>query len=167
MTGPRPSAERAVAALRTLGPYLGWICCAAGALLCALGWYGVSGEVYAARQIPYLASATAPGTALIVGGLVLLAGRDRGRDGGPGPERLRRQVAELHGLLTEPAPETAGAGTGAGGAEEALLAVAGGSTYHRADCPLVAGDRDPRPVTPAEAAQRGLRPCPLCDPPAV
>lgn len=64
MTGPRPSAERAVAALRALGPYLGWICCAVGALLCALGWYGVSGEVYLARQVPCLSSATAPGAAL-------------------------------------------------------------------------------------------------------
>ena len=119
MTGARPSAERAVAALRALGPYLGWICCALGALLCALGWYGVSGEVYAARQIPYLASATAPGAALIVGGLVLLAGRGAGLDGGSGPaggpgqERLRRQVAEL--LTMEPSPIRLGVPSDASG----------------------------------------------------
>lgn len=176
MTGPRESVERVTAVLQTLRPYLGWICCAAGAVLCALGWYGVSGERYTARQIPYLASATAPGVALITGGLVLLAARTRAAEQGPGQQRLRSQVAALHALLTEPelepepepAPEPEPeAEAGPGGRDDgSLLAVPGGSTYHRSGCTLLEG-REPERITPATAAGRGLRPCPLCDPPAV
>jgi hypothetical protein len=175
MPGPRESAERASAALRAVRPYLGWICCAAGAVLCALGWYGVSGERCPARQIPYLASATAPGAALIAGGLVLLASRPD-----PEQERSRRQVAALHALLTEPEPEPgpepeleagpeseSGPQPQPGPGPEQLLAVPGGRTYHRYGCSLLEGRPDPEPVTPATAARRGLRPCPLCDPPGV
>ncbi|MFD0428660.1 hypothetical protein ACFQ60_14135 [Streptomyces zhihengii] len=50
-----------------------------GAVLCVLGWYGVSGERTAARQLPYLASATVPGAALLVAGAVLLAASARVR----------------------------------------------------------------------------------------
>ncbi|MEZ0089043.1 hypothetical protein [Streptacidiphilus sp. EB129] len=204
MTRPRESAEKVtaltVAAGRVLRPHLGWICCTAGALLCALGWYGVSGERYAARQIPYLASATAPGVALIVGGLVLLAARSRSAAGGAAEERMRLQVALLYRLLTEAeeppaeAPGVAGApGTSAtraatapaatrretaeqetagreaagreSGADGGLLTVPGGRTYHRPECPLIEGRLDPEPVTRSGIAERGLRPCPLCDPP--
>ncbi|QMU77846.1 hypothetical protein GXW83_21285 [Streptacidiphilus sp. PB12-B1b] len=179
MTGE--SAERVAAVLRTLRPYLGWICCAAGAVLCGLGWYGVSGERYTARQIPYLASATAPGAALLAGGLVLLAARGPAGPDGPEQQRSRRQIDTLYALLTE--TETQGAATEAGpdaaaaAAPEAgpepepgpasggLLAVAGGSSYHRPGCVLLEGRSDPEPVTPASAAGRGLRPCPLCEPP--
>lgn len=53
--------------------WAGLAAAACGAVLCVAGWYGVSGERFAARQIPYLASCTVPGAALIVAGAVLLA----------------------------------------------------------------------------------------------
>ena len=50
---------------------------AVGAVLSVIGWYGVSGERFAERQIPYLASCTVPGAALLVAGAVLLAAAGR------------------------------------------------------------------------------------------
>lgn len=174
---PVRTARTALQALRT---HLGWVCCAGGVLLCALGWYGVSGERYPARQIPYLASATAPGAALIIGGTVLLAARRRDAQASPeqqrNQEQMQRQLSLLYQLLTD-ALETAeaaparpaadpGAGTGTDGSA-LLLAVPGGRTYHRTGCLLVQGRQDPERLLDGTAAERGLRPCPLCDPPEV
>jgi hypothetical protein len=168
---------------------LGWIALALGAVLCFLGWYGASGERYAAQQLPYLASATAPGVALLLGGIVLLAARhapDRS-SGSRQQEHILRQLELLYGLLTEEqkaAADTARSPNGhsvlhspeqpaasgpaspaAPAAAVALLAVPGGGTYHLADCLLLQGRGDPQPATSASIAQHGLRPCPLCEPP--
>ncbi|MGW3407516.1 hypothetical protein ACWDPI_39775, partial [Streptomyces zhihengii] len=64
-----------------------------GAVLCVLGWYGVSGEPTAARQLPYLASATVPGAALLVAGAVLLAASARVRPPGAGGDGLASRRA--------------------------------------------------------------------------
>ena len=70
-----------------------------GAVLLVVGWYGVSGEAVEAKQIPYIASASIPGAALLISGAVLLAaGWYGGRDG----DETARRVAELHMLLVEP-----------------------------------------------------------------
>jgi len=190
MTGPEGSTITAAVLrmLRVLHAQLGWVSCAVGVLLCALGWYGVSGERYSARQIPYLASATVPGAALIVGGMVLLAARSRGAGAGaatdavratPEQEQMHRQTALLYQLLTkeldlptDPTDLTVrrkdvgeAAGASSAPSAEQLLSVPGGRTYHRADCPLVQGRQDPEPTAPDAVAARGLRPCPLCEPP--
>ncbi|MET9580141.1 hypothetical protein ACLQ2D_38640 [Streptomyces sp. DT199] len=148
--------------LRTVHPVLwaGWAALAAGAVLCVVGWYGVSGERYAERQLPYLASCTIPGAALIIAGAVLLA---RGRE-----SIAARRVEELYGLLVEDGP---------GGPEEAgraalaplavsgdLLMVPGGTLWHRADCPLVAGKAEAVPVDSKLVASGELDPCPICEP---
>lgn len=96
--------------LRTRG---GWLVGLCGVLLCALGWYGVSGERYEARQLPYLASATIPGAALIVAGAVLVVGTRRGAGGADGSgavdAELRSMVGQLYRLLVEPVPGDAAA----------------------------------------------------------
>ena len=171
---PPRTARTALQALRT---HLGWVCCAGGVLLCALGWYGVSGERYTARQIPYLASATAPGAALIIGGTVLLAARRRDAPDSPEQQRnheqMQRQLSVLYQLLTDAVETAEGpAGPIADSAAETdtadlLLAVPGGRTYHRTGCLLVQGRQDPERLIDGAASQRGLRPCPLCDPPEV
>ena len=180
---PPRTARTALQALRT---HLGWVCCAGGVLLCALGWYGVSGERYTARQIPYLASATAPGAALIIGGTVLLAARRRDAQNSPEQQRnqdqMQRQLAVLYQLLTdavktaEGPPRTTADSSAADSATDSaagtdhadlLLAVPGGRTYHRTGCLLVQGRQDPERLIDGTASQRGLRPCPLCDPPEV
>lgn len=165
--------------------YGGWIVVLIGAVLCAVGWYGVSGEKHEARQLPYIASATVPGAALIVAGAVLVAARQRG--GGASDEALRRQVAELHALILEPVgadgevdrtaagatptavavAETAGSAPPGGDAQAVPLpfaSLAGGARYHRPDCELVRGKNGVFALGPEKAAELDLRPCALCDP---
>jgi hypothetical protein len=156
---------------RGLRGRLGLAAGAAGALLCVLGWYGVSGERYAERQLPYLASATIPGAALIVAGAVLVARPDEEteRERAAGDEETRRQLRLLYELLVEEAGRT-GAASGGAGAEQGAAApgrfcyLPNGRTYHRTTCLLVEGRGDALPVTPVGAQERGLRPCPLCTP---
>ncbi|MEV8587463.1 hypothetical protein AB0424_11075 [Streptomyces sp. NPDC051180] len=118
---------------------------AAGAVLCVLGWYGISGERFAERQLPYLASCTVPGAALIVAGAVLtgtaalLSVRTPQTEptGPPGPEP------------ESPPPSDDGP----------PLRVPGGTLAHRPDCPLVEGKPEA-----TEAGAAGLDPCPVCEP---
>ncbi|WP_406057090.1 hypothetical protein OG462_11715 [Streptomyces sp. NBC_01077] len=130
----------------------GLVAAAGGAVLCVLGWYGISGERFAERQLPYLASCTVPGAALIVAGAVL--------------------VVAAHALPVRP-PEARGPGAAPGteenpvASEESappssdgpLLRVPGGTLAHRPDCPLIAGK--PAAVDVGEAS---LAPCPVCEP---
>ncbi|GAA2302434.1 hypothetical protein GCM10010234_51720 [Streptomyces hawaiiensis] len=148
--------------LRTVHPVLwaGWAALAAGAVLCAVGWYGVSGERYAERQLPYLASCTIPGAALIIAGAVLLA---QGR----GSVSAAR-VEELYELLVAAEPagteETGRAAPGPLAVSGDLLMVAGGTLWHRADCPLVAGKAEAVPVDAELVARGELDACPICEP---
>ncbi|MFE0651792.1 hypothetical protein ACFVZH_24700 [Streptomyces sp. NPDC059534] len=115
---------------------------AAGAVLCVLGWYGMSGERFAERQLPYLASCTVPGAALIVAGAVLT-----------GTATLLSPVRP-----PEPAPPEA-AETPPPADDGPPLRVPGGTLAHRPDCPLVAGKAEA-----TEAGAAALDPCPVCEP---
>lgn len=66
----------------------------AGVLLLVLGWYLISGEAIAAKQLPYVASASIPGAVLVVCGFLLALSATTDPD-------TARRVAELHALLTE------------------------------------------------------------------
>lgn len=134
----------------------------AGAILLVAGWYGVSGESVVAKQVPYLASATAPGIALVLVGTILLAPVLRGAaDGADLTERLVE-------LLTEPDDGTAPTSSAPAppADEHRLLAVAGGSSYHRPTCALVRGKPDAAPVDREAIEARGLDPCRVCRPDA-
>ncbi|MFF3646394.1 hypothetical protein [Streptomyces sp. NPDC002564] len=128
---------------------------AVGAVLCVIGWYGVSGERFAERQLPYLASCTVPGAALIVAGAVLLAHARSAL--------AAARVEELYGLLvaTGPAEPAPAARAAAGGA---LRMVPGGTLWHRADCALVAGKREAVPADAGILSAGALAPCPICEP---
>lgn len=159
------------ARLRTVHPVLwaGWAALAAGAVLCVIGWYGISGERFAERQVPYLASCTIPGAALIIAGAVLLA---------HGQNTLAAaRIEELYGLLVTVAEESEKS-DGSPGSETApvaavtavsgeLLMVPGGTLWHRADCPLVAGKPEAVPVDSRVLSSGELGPCPICEPPAA
>ncbi|WP_244905267.1 hypothetical protein [Streptomyces agglomeratus] len=119
---------------------------ACGAVLSVIGWYGVSGERFAERQLPYLASCTVPGAALIVAGAVFLA-----RVGPAWAATEKNAAAEP---LEVPAPPPSARGP--------LVRVPGGTLLHRPDCPLVAGK--PGAAPPDDASGLGL--CPVCEPPA-
>ncbi|MEV6206761.1 hypothetical protein [Kitasatospora sp. NPDC051914] len=151
---PRPSAA---GLLRALREWPGWFTLAAGAVLCVLGWYGVSGEEFAARQLPYIASATAPGAALIVAGAVLIAVRRPGA--GPG-EQTDRRLEQLYALLVTETPAAAPEEDGGG----PPVGLPDGTLYHRRDCPLVSGKTGAEPVDARAVRDRGLTPCPVCDP---
>src|SRR4051794_23671529 len=148
--------------LRTVHPVLwaGWAALAAGAVLCVIGWYGVSGERFAERQLPYLASCTVPGAALIVAGAVLLT---QGRGA-----LAAARVEELYGLLVAAGSADAEKSGPAAARPLAvsgdLLMVPGGTLWHRADCPLGAGKAEAVPVDTKLMASGELRPCPICDP---
>ncbi|WP_405857903.1 hypothetical protein OG407_13235 [Streptomyces sp. NBC_01515] len=150
------------ARLRTVHPALwaGWAALAAGAVLCVLGWYGVSGERYAERQLPYLASCTIPGAALIVAATVLLT---HGRSA-----LAAARVEELYGLLVaaeaNDVEESAQAAAAPVAISGDLLMVPGGALWHRADCPLVAGKPEAVPVDSKLVANGELSPCPICEP---
>jgi hypothetical protein len=136
------------------GPGPGWLLAALGGALCVLGWYAVSGESVTARQLPYLASATAPGIALLTGGLVWLAVRAAPPAG----------TGEPAAAPDWQAPEAAGEPGVLGGG---LVAVPGGTLCHRPGCPLVAGKEQAVPVDAAAVRERGLAPCPVCEPDIV
>jgi len=132
---------------------------AAGAVLFVLGWYGASGEALVAAQVPYLASASLPGAALVVAGAVLLNGELARRS----DERAAEMIEVLYGLLTETGPEPERATTRPPATSDELVALADARRYHRPHCALVAG-KAPAVVGPDEIAARLLAPCPVCEP---
>jgi hypothetical protein len=134
------------------GVELGWLVAAAGVGLDVVGWYQVSGQPTEAQQLPYLASATIPGAALIVAGAVLIAGG--------------RRAAGAVGL------RTAGGVTGRTTVSHAarqggLWALPDGSYVHRADCPLLDGKPEAFEVTADTTGASPSRPCPICEPEPV
>jgi len=142
-------------------PFVGWALAAAGAIALFVGWFGVSGQSLTAKQLPYLVSAGLTGIALFILAGVFLATDDVRRQFARIAE-LERKVDDLYTLFVAelssepkaPAPR------------DAVLALPSGSSYHRADCALVAGKVEAAPVTADDVASRRLRPCRVCDPDA-
>lgn len=131
-----------------------------------LGWYGISGAATVPEQMPFLASATAPGLALVVAGAVLMAG-DRTRRN---QDRAFDELATLYRLLTA-AVESGSAGAAnvadhPAMASSGIVSVAGGTRYHRPGCALVAGKATVDEVDGTAVGARHLEPCPICEPPA-
>jgi hypothetical protein len=157
-TLPRPPALGTRTA-RAAREHLGWIFGAAGALLCALGWYGVSGERYTARQIPFLASATAPGVALIVCGGVLLAARHRGAAAPRELARLTERLSVLCELLTDASPTGSGFDGARTGSHPGSHPGVGSGLRPGPGPGGVSRDSEPRsaPVSPVLLAVQGAR----------
>ncbi|MFE9041925.1 hypothetical protein ACFYOG_13515 [Streptomyces sp. NPDC007818] len=130
--------------------WCGLVAAVGGAVLCVLGWYGISGERFAERQLPYLASCTVPGAALLVAGAVLVAAAARA---GPPPSPDTEPSPG-----TEPSPDTVLPPPPSSGGPP--LRVPGGTLAHRPDCPLVADRPDAVPA----AGDPALAPCPVCEP---
>lgn len=131
------------------------------AVALTLGWYGVSGQVLVAKQLPYLVSGGLVGVACVIVAAMLL-GAEVVRGELARLERVEILVGELHAALLEvtsgPRPMLVA------GAPADVLAVASGSTFHRPGCPLLEGKRDATPVSGEERERRQLRPCRVCDP---
>jgi len=139
-------------------PWAGWAFIGLGALLVLLGYFGVSRESIVEKQIPFLVSGGIGGVLLCVVGAYFLGTEELRKDSGR-LDRLETMVQELHGalLVSRDAPVVAPVPEGT------LVAVVGGETFHRDDCAM-AGGKDVEVVTVESAAERDLRPCPLCEP---
>lgn len=150
-------------------PVLGYLFIAVGAVLLLTAYLGVSREVLVAKQIPYLVSGGLFGVAAVTLGSRLLLIEDLRRDGGR-LDRLERTVTELHAvLLTRPdAPSSSQAlRASSNGAPDRLLALDGGDSFHRQDCPLVEGKKKTHALTAKAAQSEGLQACPMCRPMVV
>jgi len=153
-------------------PVLGWVLAGLGALALLLGWYGVSGQALTAKQLPYLVSGGLTGIGLLVIAAVFLATEDVRRQ----LDRLgevERKVDALYAFFAAdladvaPAVEAPRARPAAAGPRtpaDTLLALPAGTSYHRADCALVAGKANAEPVDAGGVDARGLTPCRVCDP---
>jgi hypothetical protein len=130
-----------------------------GAVLLFLGWWGVSGAATVAEQLPYFASGSIPGAALVVAGAVLLA-RESGQRAARRTDDL---IAQLHALLVEEAPDDAPAPEPVARLD-GLVAIAGSDHFHRAECLLVAGKTAVERVDADAIARRQLTPCTVCEP---
>jgi hypothetical protein len=149
-------------------PVLGYVFVAAGLVLLLVAYLGVSREVLVAKQLPYLVSGGLSGLAAVTLGSRLLLIEDLRRDTRR-LDRLEQAVVDLHdALLTRPdAPaRTAGERSYANGhaSHEALLALTGGTTFHRQGCAMVQGKSTAEPVTVSVAQEKGLRACRMCQP---
>ncbi|MFA5889797.1 MAG: hypothetical protein WDA27_02400 [Actinomycetota bacterium] len=155
-------------AARASRPAVGWILIAVGVLALLLGYLGVSRQALVAKQIPYLVSGGIPGMVLVAIGAFFVATEDLRREL-QRIEVLEEKVAQLHSALLrptgDPAPEIARNGDTPTG--ETLVAIARGSHYHRADCPMAKGKAGAGAVSAAVVARRKLSPCPMCAPAGV
>jgi len=156
---------------RATRPVWGWILVGAGALLILIGYLGISREALVAKQLPYLISGGIGGIALIGFGTMLVGTEDLKRT----QERidhLEDLVADLHDTLLNRPDAPALSRNGHSGAQQSsgageagtLMALPGGQSFHRADCSMIEGKRDAKPVTASAARRQGLKPCRLCEP---
>ncbi|MFB7517002.1 hypothetical protein [Streptomyces sp. NPDC056144] len=129
----------------------GAVAAAAGLVLCVLGWYGISGERYVERQLPYLASCVVPGAALLVAGAVLVAAALTLPVPPPAPEQPPEQLPPEERTGAPPPSSTA-----------PPLHLPGGTLAHRPDCPLIVGKPEAREVE--DPPHTSLSPCPVCEP---
>jgi hypothetical protein len=156
---------------RATRPVWGWISVGVGLLLVLMGYLGISREALVAKQLPYLISGGILGLAFVGFGTMLVGTEDLKRTH-ERIDHLEDLVADLHAaLLSRPdAPalssngEVAGQRGAAPSSTVTLLALPGGQSYHRADCSMIEGKRDAKPVTASAARRQGLKPCRLCDP---
>src|SRR5947207_11204462 len=133
---------------RATRPVWGWILVGLGLLLVLIGYLGISREALVAKQLPYLISGGIGGLALVGFGAMLVGTEDL--------KRTQERIDELEGLVADlhttllsrpdaPALSSNGdaAGQYAGGtASVTLVALPGGSSYHRDDCSMVQGKRE-------------------------
>jgi hypothetical protein len=146
--------------LGRLGGQLGVGLCLLGFLLVFLGWNGAASRNFVPAQFPYLISGGVAGLCLVVVGVGTIVVQNQ-----------RTDRAELQKTLEQliEAVEHAGIArsNGAAASPSSDDLVAGKDSYHRADCRLAQGRAEAEPVTVAEAVERNLEPCRVCNPPTI
>lgn len=131
-----------------------------GMLAILLGWVGASRTPLQFEQTPYLISGGLLGLAFVfTGGFIYFAYWQtvRIRES----REQQRQLVEAIGRLEARLVATEVAAGADATTTSGLVATGGGTMFHRADCPIVAGRDDLKPVDPEDT---NLRPCKMCDP---
>jgi hypothetical protein len=145
--------------------WLGTALAIGGAVMLFLGWWGASGAATVAEQLPYIASGSIPGAALVVAGAIVLGRESNQRSA----RRTDELIAELHALLVEDVPDAPAVPVATAAISDGLVALASSGHFHRADCVLVAGKPGVEAVAVDDIDRRHLVACPVCEPerPAV
>ena len=149
--------------LSQLGGQLGVGLCVAGFLLVFLGWNGAASRDRVPAQFPYLLSGGIAGLCLVIVGVGMLIVQNQRTDRAAlqsSIDRLREAVERSGGAAV------AGNGHGSALAVPEGSVIAGASSYHRPDCHLAAGRTEAEVLTRAEAVERELDPCRVCNPDA-
>lgn len=128
-----------------------------GLIAIAFGWNGAAGQLSTLAQLPYVISGGLIGIAFVILGAAMLVVQSARED---------RAILEAKlDLLAEAflegqgrAPKAAAPGDLSG------LVVAGSASYHVPGCRLVDGREETGYLTPAEAQERQLKACRVCQP---
>lgn len=138
-----------------------------GFLVVILGWIGASGTPLLFEQIPYMISGGLLGLGLIfAGGFVYFAYWQTllVRESRTAREDLQASLSRLEVMLSASLSNGAATAPTSMNGSAGLVATATGSMVHRADCSIVVGRDNLRPVA---ADEPGLSACGLCQPLAV
>jgi hypothetical protein len=145
--------------LGALGGKVGLALAGIGLLAIGIGWNGAAGQLTILGQVPYVISGGLIGLSLVVLGAAMLVVQNAREDRAMLEAKLDRLIESIADATgTQPAG-TPGDVSG--------LVVAGTASYHVPGCRLVDGREATAYLTPAEAVERSLKPCRVCQPEAA
>ncbi|MDP3714016.1 MAG: hypothetical protein Q8R60_16190 [Mycobacteriales bacterium] len=141
------------------GGKVGIALAAVGLIAILIGYNGAAGQLTILGQLPYVISGGVLGIAFVILGAAMLVVQSHRED----RARLEAKLDEL--------VEAIGGSAAAGPARHVAspsdlsgLVVAGTASYHTAGCRLVDGREETSYLTPAEAQERELKACRVCQP---
>jgi hypothetical protein len=143
-----------------LGGKAGLALAAVGIIAIAVGWNGAAGQLSTLAQVPYILSGGLIGISFVILGAAMLIVQGARED---------RAILEAKlDLLAEAFLEGQGrAGRADAPGDVSGLVVAGSASYHVPGCRLVDGREETSYLTPAEARDRELKACRVCQPDAA
>lgn len=140
-----------------LGGKAGLALAAVGLLAIAFGWNGAAGQTSTLFQLPYILSGGLIGIAFVILGAAMLIVQSNRED--------RALLEAKLDLLAEAFLEGQGRAPKADAPRDVSgLVVAGSASYHGPGCRLVDGREETSYLTPAEARDRDLKACRVCQP---
>ena len=147
-----------------LALYLGAVLVAVGTFALYKGYDGAAHTAIQVAQTPFIISGGLFGAALMVIGTVIIALHVLLRV----QADFRREIAATRRSMEEVADSIARA-TALGGSRKTstngtVMVGRGSSSFHKADCRLVAGGTNVRPIPREDADRNGLTPCRICKP---
>ncbi len=133
---------------------------AIGLLAIAFGWNGAAGQLQTVAQLPYILSGGLVGISFVILGAAMMVVQGAREDRALLEAKLDLLAeAFLEGQGRAPRADAPGDLSG--------LVVAGSASYHVPGCRLVDGREETSYLTPAEARDRELKACRVCQPDAA